>query len=64
MILATEPFLGMARAVAESLDYPDARVVAVPHPVGGIDDQALADKIRPAADRIVEALLRTDGESA
>lgn len=57
MILATEPFLGMARVVAESLDYPDARIVAVEHPIGGIDDQTLEGKVRSAAGQIADAFL-------
>jgi len=51
----------MARAVAESLDYPDARVVPVKHPIGGIDDATLAEKINAVVDGLVSALL--DGAS-
>jgi hypothetical protein len=63
VILATEPFMGMARAVAASLDYPDARIVAVEHPIGAIDDETLEAKIRSAAGRIADALLQVDGGS-
>jgi hypothetical protein len=42
----------MARGAAAARDLPDARIVAIPHPLGGIDE----DAVRARAASVVDAV--------
>ena len=50
--LVTEPFKPLAESLAASLGAPNARIVTIPHPLYGIDDDELASR----ADGVIEAL--------
>ena len=52
------PFMPMAQARAQSLDYPDARMVVFEHPINNIDANATRERGRRILDEVVEALLR------
>ena len=52
--MATTSFEALAAAVAETLGVPDLRIVAVDHPLGGIDEAAVMVR----ADAAVEPTLR------
>ena len=52
--MATTGFETLAAGVAETLGVPDLRIVAVDHPLGGIDEAAVAVR----ADAAVEPTLR------
>lgn len=52
--MATSSFEALAAGVAETLGVPDLRIVAVDHPLGGIDEAAVIDR----ADAAVEPTLR------
>jgi hypothetical protein len=52
VLLATKPFEPMARGAAAARDLPDARIVAVPHPLGGIGE----DTVRARAAGVVDAV--------
>lgn len=57
MLVSTEPFLPLARAVARQEGLESLAVVTIPHPIGGVDPEELDDVIAAAADRVAEALL-------
>jgi hypothetical protein len=52
--VATTSFEPLAAGVAETLDLPDMRIVAVEHPLGGIDEAAVIGR----AEEAVESTLR------
>jgi len=52
--VTTTAFEGLSRQVAATLGLPSARICAVAHPLGGIDD----DSVRALAASAVEDLLR------
>jgi hypothetical protein len=52
--ITTTAFEGLSRQVASTLGLPSARICAVGHPLGGIDD----DAVRALAANAVEDLLR------
>ena len=58
MVLATLPFAHLATASARNLGLPDARVVSVPHPLGGTDEATVAAWADASVDDIIEALER------
>jgi hypothetical protein len=60
VLLATLPFLPMARGAATARDLPDARIVAVAHPLGGIDVEGVRARAVEAVDA-VSALLSDGG---
>jgi hypothetical protein len=51
----------MARGAAAARDLPDARIVAIQHPLGGIDEDAVRAHAASALDA-VRALLTPPGE--
>ena len=58
--MATTAFEALASEVAATLGLPGTRIVAVEHPLGGIEDAGVVDR----ADRAVEpALLLLTGSS-
>ncbi len=58
MVLATAPFAHLATASATNLGLPDARVVSVPHPLGGTEEETIIEWAEVAVDEILEALER------
>ncbi len=52
--MATTSFESLAAGVAETLDLPGLRIVAVEHPLGGIDEAAVIGR----AEEAVEPTLR------
>jgi hypothetical protein len=48
----TKPFEPMARGAAVAGDLPDARIVAVAHPLGGIDEDAVRARAANAVDAV------------
>jgi hypothetical protein len=51
--MTTSVFRAMAKLEGSMLGYPQSRVVVVPHPLGGLD----ADAVRAKADGAVDAVL-------
>lgn len=52
VVIATERFAAMARRAAKGFGMAEARIVVVPHPIGGEPDDALramAERATPAA---------------
>ena len=54
MLVATTAFGDLAAQVADELGLPDLRIVAVDHPLGGMDETAVMSR----ADAAVEPTLR------
>jgi hypothetical protein len=52
VLFATRPFEPMARGAAEARDLPDARIVTVAHPLGGIDEDAVRARAASAVDAV------------
>ncbi|MDH3193920.1 MAG: hypothetical protein OEM40_06340 [Acidimicrobiia bacterium] len=50
--------------MAASLDYPDARIVEMDHPIAGLGREAVTTKANGAVDAIVAALLHPEGGDA
>jgi hypothetical protein len=57
-LLATKPFEPMARGAAGAHDLPDARIVAIAHPLGGIGEDRVRARAASAVDE-VRALVTT-----
>jgi hypothetical protein len=62
VLLATKPFEPMARGAAGARDLPDARIVAIAHPLGGIDEEAVRARAVSAVDA-VRALITPEAEA-
>jgi hypothetical protein len=60
VLLATKPFEPMARGAAAARDLPDARIVAVPHPLGGIDEDTVRARAAGAVDAVHELVTRPE----
>jgi hypothetical protein len=58
-VIATVPFRPLAYGVANGFGLPDARIVAVDHPLGGIDEGAVQARAEHAADEIL-AMIATE----
>jgi hypothetical protein len=52
----------MARGAAAARDLSDARIVVIPHPLGGIDEDAVRARAASAVDS-VRALITPPGEA-
>src|SRR5204862_180285 len=57
-VLGTDAFASLAEAAAAALGVPHLRLVAVPHPLGGIDPKLARAKADDAVDRVIAALTR------
>lgn len=57
MVFTTQRFEELTRTVADTLGLPDARIVVVPHPLGGTDPAI----VEGWADEAVEATLTALG---
>jgi hypothetical protein len=57
VLICTEPFLPLARAVARQEGLEALAVVTLPHPVGGKRPEHLDDVLAAATDRVADALL-------
>ena len=54
MVVATSKFEMLTRTVAERLELPDARIVVVPHPLGGTDPDTIEAWARAAVDDLID----------
>jgi hypothetical protein len=53
VVVATTEFESLAREEARAQALPDARIAVVPHPIGGVSDDAL----RARADAVVDEVM-------
>ena len=56
MLFTTERFAELTTVTADELDFTDARVVVVDHPLGGTDAEVVARWGVEAVDRVIELL--------
>ena len=56
MVFTTEPFEVLTTSAADGLGLPEARIVVVPHPLGGTDQAEVVGWAEVAVDRLVEVL--------
>lgn len=56
MVVTTTRFEQLTRTVAERLELADARVVVVPHPLGGTDEATIESWARDAVDDLIQQL--------
>jgi hypothetical protein len=54
IVVTTERFEGLSREAAAQSGLPDARIVSVEHPIGGVKREVLDER----ADRIVDDVMR------
>jgi len=55
-VFTTEPFEVLTTSAADSLGLPEARIVVVPHPLGGTDEATVVEWAEAVVDRLVEVL--------
>jgi hypothetical protein len=53
VVVATREFETLARAVADRAHLPDARIVVVEHPLGGITDDEVRARSRSVVDDVI-----------
>ena len=54
MVLTTTAFLHLTREVAGALGLPEARIVVVPHPIGGIEEPEALDRARSIVEQVLD----------
>jgi len=55
-VFTPEPFAGLTPPAPDRPGLPEARIVVVPHPLGGTDEAAVVGWAEAAVDRLVEVL--------
>jgi hypothetical protein len=63
IVIATEEFVSLARTTAHDQGLPDARIVSVMHPIGGISDGALRVRAETAIDAVLGLLQGTPSQN-
>ena len=53
VVVTTTAFEALTRAVAERAELPDARIVVVEHPLGGISEDAVRARAEQAIDQVL-----------
>jgi len=56
VLLVTTPFVPLAHHLTRSAGVADARIVEVPHPVGGLGPEALDDRANAIKDTVIKLL--------
>ena len=57
MVIATESFSELARQSAALAGLPDARIVVVAHPIGGVSEDELVRRADAVTEDVVSRLL-------
>jgi len=60
VVVTTTSFAALARQMADTFGLPDARIVVVEHPLGGIDEDAVR---RRAEGAVAEVLALVTGDA-
>jgi hypothetical protein len=55
-VIATDEFEALAVEAARSQGLPDARMVTVAHPIGGVSDEGLRARAETAVDAVLGVL--------
>lgn len=64
MLIATEPFLSLAEAIARQEGFDHLPIVTIPHPIGGVEPASLDETVLAATDRIAAALVTSPSPTA
>ena len=56
VVFTTENFKELTRSIASSLGVPKARIVVVPHPLGGTEEGVIASWADSALDDLLDVL--------
>ncbi len=56
-LLCTSSFAHTARVMAEQLGHGNYPIIEIDHPIGRLDENGLADRVRQALDKVVEQLM-------
>jgi hypothetical protein len=56
VLVATASFAALARQAADAYGFPDARIVVVEHPLGGIGEDDVIARAERAVDAVLERL--------
>lgn len=57
MTIGTDAFADLLQLEAEQRGLPELHRVIVPHPLGGLKEDAVRAKVPPVADAIADALI-------
>jgi len=56
VVFTTEKFKDLTRSVANSLGMPKARIVVVPHPLGGTEEEVVISWVESALEDLLKVL--------
>ena len=56
VVFTTEKFKELTRSAASSLGMPKARIVVVPHPLGGTEEEVVIGWVETALDDLLKVL--------
>ena len=56
VVFTTEKFKELTRSAASSLGMPKARIVVVPHPLGGTEEEVIVSWVESALDDLLGVL--------
>ena len=56
VVFTTEKFKELTRSAANSLGMPKARIVVVPHPLGGTEEEVIMSWVESALDDLLKVL--------
>ena len=59
MVLTTTGFLNLTEQVARAIGLPDARMVVVPHPIGGLEEEAVLERARGVVEEVLALWTRS-----
>ena len=63
VVIATDEFAALASDAARSRGLPDARIVTVAHPIGGVSDEGLRSRAETAVDAVLGVLTGSKSET-
>ena len=53
VVIASEDFEEFALSSAQALGLPEARILTVPHPIGGVPDEILRERAEASAEEMM-----------
>jgi hypothetical protein len=53
VVLTTTAFLHLTQQMAQAFHLPDARIVVVQHPIGGVDKPAIIERARLIVEEVL-----------
>jgi hypothetical protein len=56
VVIASEDFEELARSSAQALGLPEARILTVAHPIGGVADEILRQRAESSVEQLMSLL--------